>query len=323
MAKPRGKRIIIRTSLKQGESERINNNWRVLFLDHLAEGSNVSESAATAGISRSRAYKVRRDEPEFARLWRAALWEGYTILKRKWSAGCGMAISRRPTRDAMILPMPSACSPRTATPPRRPWRSSAMSAPPKCAPRSIARSSKSACASNASAAAPTTQIERRSRVAEGRRDRGRPAHRQCPRPQGEGRVPVPLAAARTERAMRARRRLADLDDHGRTRVRQDPRRGRMGAPDCRIPTARIALVAASLAEARAVMVEGESGLLAVSPPDRRPRFEPSLHRVRCANGTQVQLFSAAEPESLRGPQHSHAWCDDLRSSCSLTSHWRS
>lgn len=44
MAKPRGKRIIIRTSLKQGESERINNNWRVLFLDHLAESSNVSES---------------------------------------------------------------------------------------------------------------------------------------------------------------------------------------------------------------------------------------------------------------------------------------
>jgi phage terminase large subunit-like protein len=89
------------------------------------------------------------------------------------------------------------------------------------------------------------------------------------------------------------------------------------------PTARIALVAASLAEARAVMVEGVSGLLAVSPPDRRPRFEPSLHRVRFANGAQVQLFSAAEPESLLGPQHSHAWCDDLRSNCSLTSHWRS
>ena len=89
------------------------------------------------------------------------------------------------------------------------------------------------------------------------------------------------------------------------------------------PTARIALVAASLAEARAVMVEDVSGLLAVSPPDRRPRFEPSLHRVRFANGAQVQLFSAAETESLRGPQHSHAWCDDLRSNCSLTSHWRS
>ena len=72
------------------------------------------------------------------------------------------------------------------------------------------------------------------------------------------------------------------------------------------PSARIALVAASLGEARAVMVEGQSGLLAVCPPERMPHFEPSLHRVRFANGAQVQLFSAAEPEGLRGPQHSHA-----------------
>jgi phage terminase large subunit-like protein len=77
------------------------------------------------------------------------------------------------------------------------------------------------------------------------------------------------------------------------------------------PQARIALVSASLAEARAVMVEGESGLLAICPPDRRPIFEPSLRRVRFANGSQAQLFSAAEPESLRGPQHSHAWCDEI------------
>jgi phage terminase large subunit-like protein len=70
--------------------------------------------------------------------------------------------------------------------------------------------------------------------------------------------------------------------------------------------ARIALVSASLAEARAVMVEGESGLLAVFPPDERPVFEPSLHRIRFASGAVAQLFSAAEPESLRGPQHSHA-----------------
>ena len=54
------------------------------------------------------------------------------------------------------------------------------------------------------------------------------------------------------------------------------------------PTARIALVAASLAAARAVMVEGESGLLAVSPPDRRPQFEPSLHRVRFATGRRCK-----------------------------------
>jgi phage terminase large subunit-like protein len=72
------------------------------------------------------------------------------------------------------------------------------------------------------------------------------------------------------------------------------------------PQARIALVSSSLAEARAVMVEGESGLLAIFPPDKRPRYEPSLHRIRFRNGATAQLFSAAEPESLRGPQHSHA-----------------
>ncbi len=75
--------------------------------------------------------------------------------------------------------------------------------------------------------------------------------------------------------------------------------------------ARIALVGASLGEARSVMVEGESGLIACSPPDQRPIFEPSLHRLRWPNGAQAFLYSAAEPESLRGPQHSHAWCDEL------------
>ncbi len=77
------------------------------------------------------------------------------------------------------------------------------------------------------------------------------------------------------------------------------------------PDARIALVSSSLAEARGVMVEGESGLLAICRPGHKPHFEPSLHRVRFANGAQAQLFSAAEPESLRGPQHSHAWCDEI------------
>ena len=72
------------------------------------------------------------------------------------------------------------------------------------------------------------------------------------------------------------------------------------------PEARIALVSSSLAEARSVMVEGESGILACSPPERRPIFEASLRRLRFPNGAQAQIFSAAEPESLRGPQHSHA-----------------
>jgi phage terminase large subunit-like protein len=69
--------------------------------------------------------------------------------------------------------------------------------------------------------------------------------------------------------------------------------------------ARIALVAASLGEARRVMVEGESGLLAISQPGRAPLFESSLRRLTWPNGAQAQIYSAAEAESLRGPQHSH------------------
>lgn len=77
------------------------------------------------------------------------------------------------------------------------------------------------------------------------------------------------------------------------------------------PDARIALVGASLAEVRAVMVEGESGILATAPAHRRPLYEPSLRRLTWPNGARAMLFSAAEPDSLRGPQHSHAWCDEV------------
>lgn len=77
------------------------------------------------------------------------------------------------------------------------------------------------------------------------------------------------------------------------------------------PQARIALVGASLGEVRSVMIEGESGVLAICPPDRCPVFEPSLKRLVWPNGAQATLYSALEPESLRGPQHSHAWCDEI------------
>ena len=77
------------------------------------------------------------------------------------------------------------------------------------------------------------------------------------------------------------------------------------------PTARIALVAASLGEARRVMVEGQSGLLAIAPWGRRPKFEPSRRLLTWDSGAQATLFSAGEPESLRGAQHSHAWCDEI------------
>ena len=77
------------------------------------------------------------------------------------------------------------------------------------------------------------------------------------------------------------------------------------------PGARIALVAASLHEARQVMVEGESGLLAISPGRGRPDYESSLRRLSWANGAVATLYSAAEPDSLRGPEHDAAWCDEI------------
>ena len=86
------------------------------------------------------------------------------------------------------------------------------------------------------------------------------------------------------------------------RLQRDGKRQDIGLGSAKLVT---------LAEARAIMVEGESGLLAVSPPYRRPVFEPSLRRLSWPNGALAYLYSAAEPESLRGPQHSHAWCDEI------------
>ena len=73
---------------------------------------------------------------------------------------------------------------------------------------------------------------------------------------------------------------------------------------------RIALVAPTAADARDVMVEGESGILAISPPDYRPVYSPSLRRITWDNGVIATCFSADEPERLRGPQHDHAWIDE-------------
>ena len=76
------------------------------------------------------------------------------------------------------------------------------------------------------------------------------------------------------------------------------------------PRARFALVGATLNEARQVMVEGESGLLSL-PFAERPEWEPSLRRLTWSNGAVATLYSAAEPESLRGPQHDFAWADEI------------
>ncbi len=74
---------------------------------------------------------------------------------------------------------------------------------------------------------------------------------------------------------------------------------------------RIALVAETAADARDVMVEGESGIMAVHPPDFRPTYQPSLRRLTWPNGAIATLYNATEPDQLRGPQHDGAWCDEL------------
>ncbi|WCP14696.1 hypothetical protein sphantq_03145 [Sphingobium sp. AntQ-1] len=77
------------------------------------------------------------------------------------------------------------------------------------------------------------------------------------------------------------------------------------------PQARIALVGATLGEARSVMVEGASGLLAIAPWWNRPAYAPALRKLTWPNGAVASLFGAAEPEGLRGPQFSHGWADEI------------
>ncbi|PRY95372.1 phage terminase large subunit-like protein [Hasllibacter halocynthiae] len=74
---------------------------------------------------------------------------------------------------------------------------------------------------------------------------------------------------------------------------------------------RVALVGETYEQARDVMVFGESGILACSPPDRRPRWEAVRRRLVWPNGAEARVFSASDPEAMRGPQFDAAWCDEL------------
>jgi hypothetical protein len=79
---PKKRKNTIRISARERETEGVvSKMWRFAFLQKLAETSNVTESAAYAEISPSRAYKVRREDPDFAACWRAALLEGYEHLE--------------------------------------------------------------------------------------------------------------------------------------------------------------------------------------------------------------------------------------------------
>ncbi len=75
--------------------------------------------------------------------------------------------------------------------------------------------------------------------------------------------------------------------------------------------ARLALIGETHGDARDVMVEGISGLLPIHAIDERPVFEKTRGRLVWQNGSQAQVFSAEEPDSLRGPQFHSAWCDEI------------
>ena len=74
---------------------------------------------------------------------------------------------------------------------------------------------------------------------------------------------------------------------------------------------RFALVARTAADVRDVIVEGESGIINVSPPSEKPLYEPSKRRLTWPNGNTATCFTADEPDSLRGPQFTHAWGDEI------------
>lgn len=74
---------------------------------------------------------------------------------------------------------------------------------------------------------------------------------------------------------------------------------------------RIHIVAPTTADTRDVCVDGESGILSVAHPSKKPTYEPSKRRLTFPNGATALLFSAEEPERLRGPQCSAAWCDEI------------
>lgn len=96
---------------------------------------------------------------------------------------------------------------------------------------------------------------------------------------------------------------------GKTRTGAETVKQWAGGPND--PPIRIALVAESVPDARDVMVEGESGLLAVCPPWNRPEYQPSKRRLVWPNGTIATTFSGDKPDLLRGPQFHKAWVDEL------------
>jgi phage terminase large subunit-like protein len=75
------------------------------------------------------------------------------------------------------------------------------------------------------------------------------------------------------------------------------------------PGVRIALVGRTPADVRDVMIEGESGIIAVARDDA-PIYQSTKRRLTWPNGSTAHAYSAEVPAQLRGPQHHYAWADE-------------
>ncbi|WP_083840719.1 terminase large subunit domain-containing protein [Salipiger aestuarii] len=74
---------------------------------------------------------------------------------------------------------------------------------------------------------------------------------------------------------------------------------------------RVALIGETMDQVREVMIFGESGIMNCSPPDRRPEWQATRRCLVWPNGAEAMVFSAHDPEGLRGPQFDAAWVDEL------------
>ncbi len=100
---------------------------------------------------------------------------------------------------------------------------------------------------------------------------------------------------------------------GKTRAGAEWVRGKVegGRPLEAGQAKRLALIGETFDQVRDVMIFGDSGIVACSPPDRRPRWKASERKLIWPNGAEAQAFSAHDPEGLRGPQFDAAWVDEL------------
>lgn len=71
------------------------------------------------------------------------------------------------------------------------------------------------------------------------------------------------------------------------------------------------LIGATADDARDIMVQGESGILAICPAWERPEYKPSQRKLIWPNGAESLIFTADEPERLRGKQHEKLWADEV------------